>query len=307
MSTSVSKRLRHLRPFAMLLAIVACVFVLDRVTALSLSKALTYSRHRIAAIYGPRLSADLLVLGNSVADAMTTAPLLASATGMSVYTVAVHGLDARLQHIFVEDYLERHRAPKVAIMEIRPTSDRELVADAYAMYAKHSPEILDLAESNDDFLIPWRRVFASYNFNSREFPGMITRIFFGNPQAESFSNGVINESQKQSFVRGRKLLRVGDEALRDFIRTIGILQARGVKVVVVAAPTHSVRKELGDWSKVYADTVMKALPRETVFYDAQDLYQGDESFDDPTHLNERGRQQFTPVLAQLIQDAVRAQ
>jgi hypothetical protein len=228
---------------------------------------------------------------------MTTVPLIEQATGLSAYTLAVHGLDARTQEVFARAYLQRNPPPRFVMMEVRSASDRDVIAREFTMFAWESPDLIGLAEEESRSRIPWRRISALYNFNSRNLPSVVSRVATGDDQDESGSDGVINAAKKRRFVERRLSVAVDPVKLAAFVRTIRLFQARGSTVVVVAAPMHPVTRELGAWAERYVATVRTALPPGTRFIDGLRMFGDDAAFEDPVHMNAKGRLRFTPVLA----------
>lgn len=291
---------KNARSFVILIAIVLGVLTADRALSWLMGQLVTKSSHRIASIYRPGAAADVLILGNSVADAMTRVPLIEQQTGLHAYTMAVHGLDAKTQLVLVDAYLEKHPAPRFAIMEVRAASDRDVMARELAMFAGQTPQLIQLAEEQSQSIFPWRRIFTLTNFNSRNLPSILSRIGRPSDQNESDATGKLNEAKKRRFVEKRLIVSVDKSKLVAFTETIRHLQRAGTKVVVVAAPMHPVTRELGPWATEYAQIVQRNLPDGVLFVNGLQMVSGDGAYEDPVHMNEVGRERFTPVLVAAV-------
>lgn len=292
-------RLRRIPPLVLLGLVIASLLVADRVGAALLHHAVTMSNSRLSMVYAGRAGADVLVLGNSVADAMLNAPDVATRTGRSVFTMAIHGLDAETQLAFVRAHLRNNKAPAHAILEARTVADIPVAARDHAMFFRLSPELLDLAERETGAILPWRRILTLANFNSRHLMTVLVRIVTRPNQQTAFGGGVINAAMKETYRRTRKPPKVSDRALAAFLETVAAFRRAGVRVHVVAGPLHSVTRETDAVARFVA-TVAAALPPGTGFLDATTMFEEDRYFEDPLHLNDTGRAAFLDRLATLV-------
>lgn len=292
--------LRRLPPLVLLGLVVASLLVADRVGALVLHEAVTRSNSRLSMVYAGRAGADVLILGNSVADGMVNAPDLAARTGRSVFTLAIHGLDAETQLAFVRAHLRTNPAPRHAILEARTAIDIPVAARDHAMFFRHSPELLDLAERETGSILPWRRILTLSNFNSRHLMTVLGRIVTRPNQGTAFGAGVINAAMKETYRKTRKPPQASERALAALVESIAALQRAGVTVRVVAGPLHPVTRETDAVARFVA-TVAAALPAGTGFLDATGMFGEDRYFEDPLHLNDTGRAAFMDALAKLVE------
>lgn len=295
-----ASRKRRLHPAAFLALLVLVVFAADRLGSATLSRIVLLSGSRVPAAFAGRAGDDVLILGNSVADAMTTPKMLERASGLSAYSLAEHGLDAQTQYALVKTYLAKNRAPRFAILEMRAASDRAIFASDFTMLYRQCPDLVTLAEKQSPPLIPWRHIFTLTNFNSRYFINVVAHLDGRLTQDESAQNGRINEAMKQRFLTRRPKIELGRDALAAFRDTISLLQRHGATVIVVAAPMHPVTREIDDGTQHYVAALRHDLPPGTRFVDAMTELKDDRYFDDPIHLNKVGRQAFTPRLAAVL-------
>lgn len=295
-----ASNLRRLHPLILLGLVVATLFIADRVGTLVLNHVVLKSNSRLSMAYSGEAGADILVLGNSVADAMLNPPEFAARTRQSVFTMSIHGLDAETQLAFVRAYLKNNPVPKHAILEARAAGDIAVAAREHAMFFRQSPELLDLAERETGAILPWRRIFKLSNFNSRHLMTVLARILTGPNQTTAFGDGVINEAMKEDYRANRRPPKISPRALAAMVETIKELRLRGVKVHVVAGPLHPVTREGNDAVARFVADVSAALPPGTSFLDATGLFGEDRYFEDPTHLNDTGRAAFLERLARLV-------
>lgn len=301
-SRPLDRRLLAARPFATIAVFIAVLLCADRALSFALSHAVLMSDQRVARMYDGRARGDVLVLGNSVAAAMTSPQRLNASTGLETYRLAVHGLDARTQLAFVRAYLRRNPAPTIAVLEVRTVSDREVRAREFAMFFRESPELVALAEAQSPTFVPWRRIFTLYNFNSRELPSVLARIVSGDDQRDPPDARVITMAHLERYRARDRRLTLNESSIDAFRETIDLLTRAGARVLVVSAPLHPVTIEGGDWIAGYNADLAARLPQSVTFMDAHAAFSEDRYFEDPTHLNDAGRDAFTALLADAIRN-----
>lgn len=288
------------RPFIFLAAFMIALFALDRVAAMGMRMLVKTSDHRLARIYGGTARADILVMGNSVGNAMTVPPRLAAALGRTVFSIACHGMDARTQNAFVGDMIEKGQAPKIAVLEVRPIFSKTLQAPAFSTFQSFSERLTSLEEESHRDGLPWTSIFRVYSFNSPQLMTIMQKIVDRDDQATGPSNGRINTAMIARWRTRRVIPEIAPDQLEAFLQTIDSLHKAGAKVIVVAGPLHPVTRSYGSWMPEIMREVRAALPRHVIVADYSDALSDDRYFEDPMHLNKAGRAAFQPYLVKLL-------
>ena len=156
--------------FTRLLALVGLVSALafagDRAMAWAGRELLLDSELRFSRLYRGELPARVLVLGNSRGVNALLAPALEERTGRQVRTLTWNGLSAELAGVLWFDWLERHEAPEVLLVEVSFLSVPNHQLGDFRPYYAWSERLSDLAR--DQAATSWWgcRVARLYCLNS---------------------------------------------------------------------------------------------------------------------------------------------
>jgi hypothetical protein len=294
---SVSKPKIH--PGLFLALLIVTFFVVDWTAGAVLKALVRASDYRISRIYAGAAKADVLLLGNRVANAMAIPPDLEHDLHRSVFSIAAHGLDGRTQDAFVRDLIDNGGAPKVAVIEIRPILSPSVQAPAFSTYQAFSGRLAGLIRETQKSPVPWARVFPLYAFNSPQLANVLQKIVDRDDQATGPSNGKINEAMKKRWLSKPvpKAVPAQVQALRESVLA---LQKAGSTVVVVAAPLSPVTRQKGPWMDEVIAAAREAMPPGAEVVDYTALLDDDRYFEDPIHMNKAGRAAFRKPLIELI-------
>jgi hypothetical protein len=293
---------RRVHPALFLCGAIVALFVMDRIGSLVLEQITKLSDFRISQIYAGTAKADVLLLGNSVGNAMAVPPQLSKALGRSVFSIAYHGLDARTQQALVEDMIERGEAPKLALMEIRPAAQNWVLAPMFSPYRDFSPRLSALIDGAESDAVPWRKLFHVYGFNGDTLLVILQKVFDRDDQATGPSNGNINEAIKQRWLITAPTPKPVPDQLAAFRETAEALLAAGSRVVVISAPLHPINQTRGPWEQQLVDAVRASMPADVAVIDLSDILTDDHYFEDPTHINSAGRAALEPYLVRIARE-----
>lgn len=294
----------RLHPALLLLIIVLTVFALDRVVGAALKAVVRSSDYRISRLYAGAAKADVLLMGNSVGNAMAIPRDLERDLHHSVFSLAAHGMDARTQQAFVMDLIDRGGAPKVAVLEIRPVLSPTLQAPAFSTYQSFSPRLATLLLEAQTDPVPWPRIFQVYAFNSPELANVLQKVVDRDDQDTGPSNGKINRAMKDRWRAKPTLPKVVPNQLEAFVETVDALRSAGSTVIVLAAPINPVTRTRGPWMQAVATQVRDAMPEDVAVIDCSAALDADRYFEDPVHINNMGRSAFRPLMAAAIQQGL---
>lgn len=285
------------KPFVFLLGLIACLFVADRAIAFVAQRILLSSDHRIAKVYAGGRHDDILILGNSVANAMVLPQVLGSAVDHSAFTVAVHGLDAVAQQALVQDYLERNAAPKIALLELRTVSVSYIRAKEFLLFSIGNTHMGELNNGLSRTTLPWDDIFHTYRLNSPLLPNTLQRIIHRKDQQDGATDGRMNAAMVAEFEKTAADRFIFQRQKDSFHDSLDALTKAGSRPFVVVAPLHPAARIQA--REMLADVVPQ-LPRGVPVCDFSALLDDDRFYEDPAHLNNTGRMAFTPYLAALI-------
>jgi hypothetical protein len=289
-----------LRPLFFTIFALTGTLVLDRISAIAMEKIVASSDHRLSRIYAGTASADVLILGSSVANAMVIPPHLGRATGREVFTIASHGIDARTQEAFALDLLDHNQAPKIAVLEMRPVFSPTLQAPAFSSFQGLSSRLGDLEDEASQQRIPWRKIFRVYGFNSPMLMTIVLKVLDRDDQATGPSNGHINEAMKVRWrARHDNAPKIDPQQLQALVQTIDAFRRANTHVIIVAAPLHPSARPT-PWMRQISTEMRAAIPSDVPVIDYSDLLNDDKYFEDPIHLNAAGREVFQPYLAEML-------
>jgi hypothetical protein len=291
------KRLQS-QPLIFLIGLIVCLFLADRSIAFVAQRVLLHSDFRIAQAYAGGRQDDILILGNSVANAMVLPHSLGKTVGHKAFSMAVHGLDTMAQNALVGDYLERNAAPRVALLELRPVSVDIIRANEFLIFSLGDTRMVALYDQLQESFLPWQNIFHSYRLNSPLLPITLQRLVDRDDQETGATDGRINAAMIDRWEKNSSQARpIREEQKAALLASLEAFKSVGTHPFVILAPLHPVARPQGT---DMLNSVASQLPPDITVCDFSSLLDDNKYYEDPTHLNKMGRQAFTPVLAALI-------
>lgn len=133
-----------------------------------LGKLVAQSRFRYTRLYGAAGSeGEILVLGNSRGLGLYQ-PALESETGLSTVNLSYNGMPLRLADVLLRDYLDRHPAPDILLLDITmlDQSMDERLANQFLFLSGRSERLRRLVRAQSPVVYFFSRVFHLYRYNS---------------------------------------------------------------------------------------------------------------------------------------------
>lgn len=287
--------------------LIACVFLIlgmvtamDRTLAPALGSLLRHSQDRFIALYRPDTPpADVVILGNSRADNHFPADTVGRlACGGTAINLGMGGAPTVVSAALWDDYLERHPAPKLLILE--PTAiedDPAVLADA-PMLAHYSPRIDALVRQADATQWAWNQAFHLLTFNSNQTLRLLAGMLSDTSRDRTL-DGVMNAAQKN------QLSRAPDEDwdmfpanLAALDRIIAAARTRGVAVAVVITPLYPpLARKIRNYDAFFA-TIAAHMPPGVTVIDRRTAVTDKALFTDPLHINRTGVERLMAGLAE---------
>ena len=285
------------RPFRFVLLFMIVFFSGDRLFSRRLGNAVISSEFRYSRLYRGAATADVLVLGDSRGVHSFFAPGIEQATGLSVVNLSFNGMPMRGSECLLLDYLERHPAPKLVVIEVTSLRASLDVIGDLRPYLKYSSRLRELYSSLFPASAYGLQVSHLYQYNCE----MFYRIYYyigRSDQSWIMTSRVkddllaSSETQVTSIPLESPEWRQNAAALSRICATA---QERKIKLRLVIAPyLPSYRRNIQNWTEVLQSLSESAPGFQIADYS---LALSDISdFADRMHLNNRGAETFRSIL-----------
>lgn len=326
------------RLLACIALILATVTAMDRVLASALGDLLLRSNDRFMAIYRPvepedvpaakpgtqpheqpaplmvkaalasapapaarptRGPADVLVLGNSRADNHFPVSALRDMTCGRALNLGMGGAPTVLSALLWEDYVERHGAPRLLILEPTGLVDNPHDLADLPLLAYYSPRIDAFVRQENRELWMANHAFHLMTFNNNQTMRLVAGLL--KPADDRTLVGVIPEPLKAQLAAApEETMTAADANWQAMDRIIRSAQAQGTRVAVVITPYFpTYAGKLKNFDAFFAE-LKSRLPAGVTVIDARRAVDKDELFMDALHINEDGvRAMFTALEPQL--------
>jgi hypothetical protein len=280
-------------------ALIAVVFIGDRVGGMLLQKLADSSQFRYSRLYDGVAKADVLLVGNS-RGLMFYQPYIEEVTGMKTLNISYNALSIDLAKNLVADQIKINGAPKTMLLDIT-MCDREndqLIA-GFQAYRSHSENLENLIKERQPKMYYGGLFSHLSRFNSEIFH---RALYYENKSDETWLlDRVINEKMIANLADADTVhLNLKDYLFQNLVETIKLAQDAGIEVKLVVNPYYPpYRKEkLFDLEKtiqrVEAATNLKVSDYSMAVTDLK-------SFGDYQHLNKYGSKLF---IDELVKDGV---
>jgi hypothetical protein len=275
-----SPQWRNARPVVIVVCVTVAWFVGDRFLGYALDRLLMCSQLRFAKVYGDVEPAAVLLLGDSRAVNTFHAPTLSEAMKARVYSLAYNGCSADVAAVLLADWLERHPAPRVVVVEVTCTLRDASLLKSLKLFAGRSERLRVALEAEYPFVGNACEASHLYRFNTELF---LRAMYYLRQSDQGWINryqiapGLIQESQDQN----ASAVRLGRPrpAAVDGLRQIGILCAqKGITARYVIGPymplfrdriidLDAFRHELEQVLGIKIDDFSRAVPDVACFAD----------------------------------------
>lgn len=292
------------RLLASLCLIVAMVVTMDRVLASSLGSLLLRSDDRFVGIYRsdpPQARpADVVVLGNSRADNHFPAAEVEKATCGKALNLGMGGAPTVISDLLWQDYVERHGAPRLLILE--PTGvvdDPHMLADL-PLFGYYSPRIDAFLRQENPRLWASDHAFNLLAFNSNQTIRLALGLF--RTADDRTLSGSIPASLKS------QISRLPMEKLEGFAanwqaldRIVATARSHGTRVAVVVTPFFpGYIAKVGNFEEFFTE-LKQRLPHDVAVIDARQAVVDESGFVDALHVNREGVQTMFAAIAPDLQ------
>ncbi|MBY6264629.1 hypothetical protein EI613_22300 [Azospirillum sp. 412522] len=231
--------------------------------------------------------ADVLVLGNSRADNHFPVSALQDMTCGRALNLGMGGAPTVLSALLWEDYVERHGAPRLLVLEPTGVVDNPHDLADLPLLAYYSPRIDAFVRRENQELWTANHAFNLMTFNNNQTMRLIAGLM--KPAADRTLVGAIPEPMKLQLAAAPEEMMTADDAnwqALDHIVTSA--QAHGTRVAVVITPYFpTYAGKLKNFDAFFAE-LKGRLPAGVTVIDARRAVTRDELFMDALHVNEDG-------------------
>lgn len=129
-------------------AFLLLAFLGDRLGGFILNHITQSSQFRYSRLYYGKEDADILFVGNSRGLTFFQ-PEVEKITGMTTMNLSYNGMPADLAKSLVMDYLDKHKAPKIMIVDVTLCDrENEVLKNGFNVYTTESQRLTDLIKGN---------------------------------------------------------------------------------------------------------------------------------------------------------------
>lgn len=231
--------------------------------------------------------ADVLVLGNSRADNHFPVSALQDMTCGRALNLGMGGAPTVLSALLWDDYVERHGAPRLLVLEPTGLVDNPHDLADLPLLAYYSPRIDAFVRQENQELWMANHAFNLMTFNNNQTMRLIAGLV--KPAADRTLVGAIPDPMKAQLAAAPEEMMTADAANWQALdHIIASAQAQGTRVAVVITPYFpTYAGKLKNFDAFFAD-LKGRLPAGVTVIDARRAVDKDELFMDALHVNEDG-------------------
>ncbi len=200
-----------------------------------LSAQVDRSGFRFSRLYRGTLDAQILVLGNSRAVAATPPTLIERAIGKKSRSLAFNGINPEIALVLLADYLDRHPAPEVLLVEASFVVNKLTLVTDLKIYLQHSERLRALFEKYQPKLALAARYSRLFGVNC-EFLLRALRFRFGSDD-NWMNRGRISADKLRALIAAPvERLENEPKHLASLNRIIEVARERNIDVRLFIAP-----------------------------------------------------------------------
>ncbi len=269
-----------------LLILIISFFIFDYVIGFSLLKLSTISKIRYSRLYKEEINADVVFIGNSRAINSFYTPHFDKLSGLTSINLAYNGLTLPIAKVFIGDYLQRNKLPKVIVMEVTFFEKSYEVLPNFKQYIFDSPSLQKLMKEHYPYVYYTSLISKSYTYNSEYF---LRTLYYINKTDQDWINRYTISKEYYESIKTIKRLELinkpDDISMIILRRIIEECNDKGVKVVLVLSPIIDKCRNESDIDK-YISFIENRSGLKII--DLSDLLDDINMFADTIHTNEQG-------------------
>ncbi len=220
-----------------ILALIALVFIGDRVGGYLLKNITEKSQFRYSRLYRGAAQCDLLFVGNS-RGLMFYQPYIEKLTGASTLNISYNGLPVDLANVLVKDQLDKHQPPKKMIVEIT-LADRfnNQLISGFSPYASFSNRLDSLLFTKTPKSFYGGKISHLYLYNTEIFQRAL--YYLDKKDEDWLLDRVINEKVIADIVNEPEYsITMEDYLLENLAELVNYAKSMGTEVYLVVNPYY---------------------------------------------------------------------
>ncbi len=275
------------------IGLLTLVFIGDRIGGLFLQFLTNHSEFRYSRLYQNKAESDILLVGNS-RGLVFYQPYIEEVTDAKTFNISYNGMHISLARVLMEDYLERHKTPKVILFELSMAdySDEKLIP-SFALHAAASKGIDSLIFEYAPEVGWGSKISHLYRYNSEVFH----RSLYYLNKSDKFwlLDRRINEQVIADLAEIEGVnFSLKEERKRELKQIVALAEKYGTDIRLIINPYFPPYADkmtnLEEWKKTIEDVTGEKV------YDYTAAITDFKSFADYTHLNKYGSKMYIEQL-----------
>ncbi len=222
-----------------ILGTIALALLIDRACGMFLSKITKESQFRYSRLYNGNEEVDVLFVGNSRGLSFFQ-PYTEEKTGHSTANLSYNGMPIELAATLVQDYLDRHKAPKVMVMDltlldsVRMDNKLAYQFNHYSPYSGRLSKLLKQEFKNDYYA---GQLSQLYRHNSEVFQR--TFFYWKKTDKDWLLDRVISQEMLANVAKHENLrFHYDSKMLNHLTEMVKYAQNKGTRVELVVNPYY---------------------------------------------------------------------
>jgi hypothetical protein len=279
-----------IRLLASLGLILTMVVTMDRVLASSLGAMLLESGDRLLSIYKPGPAADVVVLGNSRADNHFPTAAIKTLTCWDSANLGMGGAPTTVSDLLFQDYVERHGAPHLLILEPTSVVDPPHALADLPLLSYYSERVDGFIQKVDYSMWAGNQAFNLLIFNNNQTIRTFADMLRGR-SGDRTLDGTMSDALKHDIEHLPKEEMIGFQPNWEAMdRIIATAREHGTKVAVVLTPLYPGYIGKVTNFEAFFDDLKRRLPADVTVIDARRAVTEEAHFMDALHVNALGVQ-----------------
>lgn len=265
----------------------------DRAGAVLCSKLFESSQFRFSRLYSGQADADILLVGNSRGLTFHQ-PEIEALTGESTFNLSYNALPADLAEVLLADYLDRHQAPRLLILEASFTDrENDPLWRQFGMLSSRSKRYQKGLKARAPIHASACRLSQLFRYNSEIFHRSLYYLKLSDNtwlQSRMMTDDVADAAETITPLR----LPVREAQLEALSRLVQLAEAQGIRVELVMAPYFPPFADRLEGYEAWAEALQAAV--DVPLRDYRYAIASQDAFADYQHLNWRGSEEFVRLL-----------
>lgn len=295
-------------------------FVLDKIFINENNCNNTFSK-----VFNGNLEADLIILGNSRAEAHYDVNIIAKATNYKAYNLGLSGTPLNVLKITWNAYINKNKLPRVIVLDL----DYNVLGSANKIINKfqylpyiNKAEYISVSKSLNEYSLMDKYIpFYKYRGYSEEISYNLNKLSKKKACLNFDSGSIIrdklwNEKEWRNFKKNR-INEVADSKLFDSIYKNGIIELKSIldfckkesiKVFMIWSPQYFEVQNFKNNQRHYVDSLLVSVSRQYNIsytnFSNDSLVYDKTNFYNHSHLNKKGAELFSKKVGHWINQSL---